>query len=190
MSLADELTKLRDLHESGALSDSEYATAKAHLLNEWQHTASPTRPVESPAPQDLRRRTNQWATLLHLSQLVAFIFPPGGILAPILIWRIKKDELPEIDAHGCNVVNWLITATGVGIVLHLLGTPSILVLLVLVMGFPVIAAIKAFHGEAWRYPLSFPFITPEEAPVKPPPKRRTEAGEKPRTVTPGRPYGW
>ena len=33
MNVADELQKLQQLHQSGAISDEEYAKAKANLLN-------------------------------------------------------------------------------------------------------------------------------------------------------------
>ena len=193
MSLADELTKLRDLHGSGALSDSEYANAKARLISEPHNSAPPAerygsaRPAELQPRSDLRKQTNLWAMILHLSQLLGFVIPFGGLVAPIVIWRIRKDDLPDIDAHGCNVANWFITAISAAIVLCLLGSPLVLVLAVLFIGFPVIAAIKAFHGEVWRYPLSFQVFSPEEPAVKPVPKRRSHAGAHAGTVNPVRP---
>jgi hypothetical protein len=44
MSMADELKKLQELHASGALSDEEYAQAKARILN------APPAPAASPEP--------------------------------------------------------------------------------------------------------------------------------------------
>ena len=59
MSLADELAKLEQLHASGALSDDEFARAKARLLD-----ARPTPPPPPPAVQAVnalrRNRTDKW----------------------------------------------------------------------------------------------------------------------------------
>ena len=40
---------------------------------------------------------NQWAMFVHLAQFTHCVAPLGGIVAPILIWQLKKEELPEID---------------------------------------------------------------------------------------------
>ena len=53
-----------------------------------------------------------WTMILHLSQLAIFVLPVAGIVAPISIWQLKKDEMPTIDeainariAQGsCNVI--------------------------------------------------------------------------------------
>ena len=80
-------------------------------------------------------------------------------LFPILIWQLKKAELPELDVHGKNAVNWMISAliyAVVGFILMfvLIGGPLLIVLGVLGVVFPVIAAIKANNGVVWQYPLT------------------------------------
>jgi phage shock protein PspC (stress-responsive transcriptional regulator) len=59
MSLADELAKLERLHASGALSDDEFARAKARVLD-----ARPSPPPVPPAVQAVnalrRSRTDKW----------------------------------------------------------------------------------------------------------------------------------
>ena len=52
----------------------------------------------------------QMGMFLHLSQLINLIIPIGGIIAPILIWQMKKDEIPALDAHGKMIVNWMISS--------------------------------------------------------------------------------
>ena len=54
-------------------------------------------------------QTKQWAMFLHLSVLLSHVVPLAGIIAPIVIWQVKKDELPAIDVHGRNAVNFLIS---------------------------------------------------------------------------------
>jgi uncharacterized Tic20 family protein len=121
-------------------------------------------PLPSAAvPSALELQTRQWAMFLHLSQLANYVMPFGGLIAPIIIWQIKKTELPGIDAHGKIVMNWLISAMIYGIVAFLsvfvlIGFVILPVLVVLTVVFPIIGGIKANNGELWKYPLSIPFF--------------------------------
>jgi uncharacterized Tic20 family protein len=157
MSTADELQKLRQLHESGALSDEEYAQAKARLLNSPPSGV----PVDT---VDVEQQTRTWAMILHLSQFAGyFLVPLAGLIAPIIIWQVKKAELPEIDAHGKVVMNWIISAFLYGLLCFVLcfvlaGIPLFAILGVMAIVFPIIGAIKASSGEVWRYPLSITFF--------------------------------
>jgi uncharacterized protein len=155
MNVADELQKLQQLHQSGAISDEEYAKAKDNLLNV---------PSGAPvAPATVEQQTRQWAMFLHLSQLASFLVPLAGLIVPILIWQIKKTELPGIDVHGKIVVNWIISEILYGIVSFILlfvlvGFPLLMALVILAIVFPIIGGIKANNGEVWKYPLSIPFF--------------------------------
>jgi uncharacterized Tic20 family protein len=162
MTIADELQKLEQLHRSGALSDEEFAKAKDALLRGPPPAPPWAGPAADPAAA-LERETRQWAMFLHLSLLAGFIVPLGGLVLPIVIWQIKKAELPGIDVHGKIVVNWIISAFlyavgGVILVLAIVGIPLLIALGVLGVVFPVIGAIKANDGEVWKYPLSIPFL--------------------------------
>src|SRR5262245_53506559 len=110
MNLAEELQKLQELHHSGAINNEEFARAKAKLLTaqpEGVASASPEAGWSSAQYQD--EQTRQWAMFLHLSLLAGFVVPMAGLVAPILIWQLKKTELPGIDAHGKNALNWVIS---------------------------------------------------------------------------------
>lgn len=117
MSVADEIAKLQDLHRAGALTDEEFAAAKQRLISgdggPTPTAASSFGPSpSSTGPPDLARRATevrQWAMFIHLSQLLSFLVPFSGIVAPIVIWQIKRTEMPEIEVHGKNVANWLIS---------------------------------------------------------------------------------
>lgn len=105
----------------------------------------------------------QMGLFLHLSQFANVIFFPLGILAPILIWQLNKDKMPELDAHGKMVTNWMISATiyaFISIVLMFVLIGFITILAVAVMGivFPIIGAIKANKGELFEYPLTIKFL--------------------------------
>ena len=119
----------------------------------------------------------QMGMFLHLSQLLNLIIPPGGLIAPIVLWQMKKDEMPALDAHGKMVVNWIISSTiyffisgiiiAIGIPLMLILVGFVLIFIgglafaaVGIMGlvFAIIGGIKANNGEFWEYPLTIKFI--------------------------------
>jgi uncharacterized Tic20 family protein len=102
--------------------------------------------------------------------ILGYVVPVAGLAAPIIIWQTKKNELPLLDEHGKNAVNWLIslliycaayvmvsfvlTFVGVGIILFMLW-PFILVATIIP---PIMAAIKGNNGEVWKYPLAIQFL--------------------------------
>jgi uncharacterized Tic20 family protein len=115
------------------------------------------------AVTDHERQARQWGMFLHLSQFAGYLLPGLGFIAPILIWQMKKAELPELDPHGKNVVNWLISliiylAVSSVLAIVLIGIPLLIVLGVLAVVFPIIGAIKANSGETWKYPLTISLL--------------------------------
>lgn len=167
MNLSDELQKLQELHQSGAIDDAEFALAKAKILN----GTAPGTTAKATLFEEIgtglsaaEPNTRQWAFLLHISVLAGLIFPIAGLVVPIMIWQLKKATLPEIDEHGKNAMNWIISATiyaVVGVILIpvvLIGLLILFPLGVVSIVFPIIAAIKANNGVIWKYPLSISFF--------------------------------
>jgi uncharacterized protein len=114
--------------------------------------------------------TKLWNMLVHLSALAGFIIPFGNILGPLIIWQLKKNEIPSVNQHGKDAVNFQITAS-----LILLGASLVAIILsFLLIGFllfPIIAlaglaaiglsvyaGIQANNGVSFHYPLSFNLI--------------------------------
>ncbi len=166
LSIADELEKLRQLHESGTIDDQEFSSAKARILD----GPPPPAPVKaalfddfSAGSETMDAETRRWAFLLHLSVLAGFAVPIAGLIVPIIIWQLKKPELPGIDAHGINAMNWIMSlmlysAVGIVLVFAIIGIPILMALGTVAIVFPIIAAIKANSGEVWKYPLSISFL--------------------------------
>jgi uncharacterized protein len=105
----------------------------------------------------------QMGMFLHLSQLANLIIPPVGLIAPIVLWQMKKDEMPALDAHGKMVTNWIISsviygAVSVVLAFVLVGFFLLLALGILSVVFPIIGGIKANNGEFWEYPLTIKFL--------------------------------
>jgi uncharacterized Tic20 family protein len=71
--------------------------------------------------------------------------------------------MPELDAHGKIVVNWIISALIYGVVCFVLSFVVIGFFLGVALGavaiiFPIVGGLKASNGEAWKYPLSITFL--------------------------------
>jgi uncharacterized Tic20 family protein len=100
---------------------------------------------------------------LHLSLLAGFLVPLAGLIVPIVIWQMKKSDLPGLDAHGKMIANWMISwvlyaiASGL-LVLVIVGIPLLLALALTGIVFPIIGAIKANDGVLWKYPLTITFL--------------------------------
>jgi hypothetical protein len=109
------------------------------------------------------QQTRQWAMILHLSQFAGYVIPLAGLVAPIVIWQVKKSEMPELDEHGKIVANWLISGAiyaAISFVLTfvVIGIFGLIALGVCAIVFPIVGGIKANNGEVWRYPLSIAFF--------------------------------
>ena len=105
----------------------------------------------------------QMGMFLHLSQLINIVLPPAGVVVPIVIWQIKKDEMPALDAHGKMAVNWLISSfiymvVSVVLMLVLVGFLTAVAVAIMSVVFPIIAGVKANNGEFFEYPLTIKFL--------------------------------
>jgi uncharacterized Tic20 family protein len=106
----------------------------------------------------------------HLSALVMLTGIPG-LVGPLIIWQIKKDEIPSIVPHGKAALNFHLTvlianAAGIALMFLLwllclgwLLIPVLLVINVCAIIFTIIAGLKANEGGEYRYPWSLTLIT-------------------------------
>ena len=181
MSTAEELRKLRQLFEDGTITEEQYDRARAKLLAEREagedkqdDEEAERRPRrrrdryddDEPPPRSRRSRrqeARQWCMFLHLSLFAGHVVPFGGIIAPIVIWQIKKEEFPEIDEHGKNAVNWIISnfiyiLVCIPLCFVLVGIPLLIALAVVNVVFPIMAALKANEGRLWDNPMAIRFL--------------------------------
>jgi len=152
MTLADEIQKLTELQQSGALLEQEYQQAKQSLLTQ-EHSSEPLVVMD----------TNTWSVVIHLSQFCTYLLPLAGIVVPLVLWQIKKNESAIIDRHGKIVMNWLLTEFILLIIAGILCFVLVgfaLIFLISIAGivFPIIGAVKAGNGEIWPYPCSIRFF--------------------------------
>jgi len=108
--------------------------------------------------------------LCHLSALAGLIVPFGSVLGPLVIWQIKKHELPSVVVHGKAALNFQLTVLIAAVVAGVLGVLlSVICIGVVFIGlavliglaglvFAVIAGIKANEGKDYRYPWSLQLV--------------------------------
>jgi uncharacterized Tic20 family protein len=104
-----------------------------------------------------------WAMLCHIGVFAGYIIPFGHIVAPLVIWLIKKDESPFVDDHGKESLNFQISMSIyalIGLVLTLVVIGAVLLIAAVIFDvvMVIIAAVRANSGERYRYPLCMRFI--------------------------------
>lgn len=109
------------------------------------------------------KEARMWATLLHLSLLAGLLIPFGGLIVPVVIYVLKKDEFPSLEPHWHVVLNWILSSLIYAVIFSILifiiiGVFLLWALALLFLIFPIIGAIKANDGEVWPYPLSIRFF--------------------------------
>ena len=104
-----------------------------------------------------------WGMFCHLVVFLGFIIPFASIIGPLVIWIIKRDEMPFVDDQGKESLNFQITimlamiASGL-LMFVLVGFVLIAVVVIFQFIVVIIASIKANEGVYYRYPLSIRFI--------------------------------
>jgi uncharacterized protein len=105
-----------------------------------------------------------WCVLAHAAALVGFFVPVAGhIVGPLIIWLAKRQDSPEIDAHGKESMNFQISmliwnAIAAILIIVLIGIPILILLHILNIIFVIVASIQASEGKLYRYPLALRLI--------------------------------
>lgn len=107
---------------------------------------------------------NTMAMLCHLLAFVGLIgVPVGNILGPLVLWLVKKDQDAFVDVTGKEVLNFQISATIYCVVCLLLsfvviGLFLLPIVIIAVIVYTIIGAIKANEGVLYRYPFTIRFF--------------------------------
>lgn len=99
------------------------------------------------------------AVVMHLLGFAFFVFPYGNIIAPLILWLIKRPESPYLDRVGKEVLNFQISYSiymSVGLMLCVL--PGV-VAWVLWLIFMVTAAVKISNNEPYKYPMTIRLLS-------------------------------
>lgn len=166
--ISNEIERLRQLRDSGALSEQEFQQAKQRVLNgSPQDAFAGSPPPLHHARQDAAEvtvcglRPNVYAALMHASQLLTWTVL--GTVAPLVMWIVGKDESVEVKRQGRIVINWMLSSLIYAVIsglacLIVIGIPMLIVLGALWILFPIIGALQAADGKYWKYPLSIEFF--------------------------------
>ena len=128
--------------------------------------AAPSAPVDEPSAEvsaEVSAEERQWGMFAHLAALAGFIIPFGNIIGPLIIWQVKKNEMPFVDSQGREALNFQITVTIAFLVCILLSFILIGFLLMPVVGIgalvlAIIAAIQANQGVDYQYPINWRLV--------------------------------
>ncbi|HUT29554.1 MAG TPA: DUF4870 domain-containing protein [Sedimentisphaerales bacterium] len=115
---------------------------------------------------EIRRDARMWAMFCHLSGLAGLlpVVPViGAVIAPLILWQVKKEEHPFVDEQGKEALNFQISILIYEVVAGLLcfaciGFFLLPAVVVFDVVFLIIAAIKANNGEHYVYPLKIRFV--------------------------------
>ena len=113
---------------------------------------------------EVPKEERNWAMLSHLSTFIGWVFPFGNLLAPLIMWQIKKDEMPFGSSQAKECLNFqlsmmLYALGGLLLFFFIIGIPILIALAIADIVFTVIAALKANDGIAYRYPMTIRFIS-------------------------------
>lgn len=122
------------------------------------------------ANEELSKDVRMWAMFCHLAGLAGVVVPIviSGIIAPLIVWQIKKEEHPFIDENGKEAVNFQISMSlytvigSIACVVTCIGMVLIpffiLAVYIVNLVLLLIAAVKANNGEHYFYPICIRFI--------------------------------
>jgi uncharacterized protein len=127
--------------------------------------AETQRPLPPPSSTSTSSEVRTWSVLCHASALLGLFFHFfGHLLGPLIVWLIKRDLSPEIDANGKESLNFQISMLIYDIIagilcILLIGIPILIALWITNTVLVIIASIKTSKGEFYRYPLTIRFLT-------------------------------
>ena len=119
-----------------------------------------------PVASSEAKEDRNWALAAHLTSFSYFVGIPGFV-GPLVIWLVKKDELPFTATEAKESLNFqislfiyavlcvVLTLTIFGAVI---GIPGLMVLALLQIIFPIMGAIKANEGKSYRYPITIRLV--------------------------------
>jgi uncharacterized Tic20 family protein len=161
--------------ESETPSEKEVSAEKVESETPAEKEVSAEQKVEAEEPEvvekektgkELNKDARMWAMICHLGGLgglIPVVPVIGSVIAPLIIWQVKKDEDPFIDEQGKEALNFQISILIYALVSGLLcfacvGFVLLPAVYIFDLIFLLIAAVKANDGHHYRYPLTIRFV--------------------------------
>ena len=92
--------------------------------------------------------------------LAGFLIPFGNIFGPLIVWLIKRAEMPMVERHGKEALNFQITVSiavliCIPLMFVLIGIPLLFIVGIGALILTIMAAVKVSNGEFdYRYPFA------------------------------------
>jgi len=119
----------------------------------------------SPPPvAGLSNEEKNWAVAAHLSSFLGWMgIPFANIVAPLVIYLIKREEMPYASEQAREVLNFQITVMIVLVISLLLtvvlvGFLGLIAAAVINLIYTIVGALKAAEGVSFRYPMTVRFV--------------------------------
>lgn len=116
---------------------------------------------------ELDRDARVLGMLCHLLAACGFVVPFGGVIGPLVMWLVKKDEVAFVDFHGKESLNFQITVLIPVLPLvamlfvpfvNCLAWVALVGLAVTNLVFIILACLSTHEGNFYRYPVSLRII--------------------------------
>ncbi len=111
-----------------------------------------------------RAEDRTWAIGAHLASVAGWIgVPMGHILAPLLVWLIKRDESEYVRIQALESLNFQISMTlyalaagilAITVIGLVIAIPLIIAIAIGDVIYTIIGALAVSRGENYRYPFT------------------------------------
>lgn len=118
---------------------------------ESQPPALPPAPPPSSAGDD-----NLWVVFCHISLVLGV-----GIIVPLIVYLVKKDESPTITYHAKEALNFHLSIViySFACAITCIGIPLAIVIGIAGIVLSIIAAVRVKDPIPYRYPLTLRLVT-------------------------------
>ena len=115
---------------------------------------------DAPQAPQVSKDEQNWAMACHLAALSGFLVPFGNIIGPLVVWLIKRAEMPLVDRHGKESLNFQITVViafliCIPLVFVIIGIPLMFAVGIGALIMTIIATVKVSNGDLeYKYPFA------------------------------------
>ncbi len=133
------------------------------VIDQFNENQSSSKNTENPDFKPWGMEVNQFCMLMHFAQFAGYIIPLAGLILPIVMWASNKDQSELVDAHGKNILNWIISSAiyiviGIVLIVVIIGIPILVAVGICSLIFTIIGGLKANDGYVYVYPLAITFL--------------------------------
>ena len=102
---------------------------------------------------EMSQDARNMAMLCHILGIVGFI-------GPLIIWLMERDKHRFVDEHGRNAMNYQISFMLylIALCITVIGAFVAPALMIAHVVLSIMGALRAYHGQPWRYPIALTFL--------------------------------